>query len=93
MTPRSLKWFKHANSLGVDPMISYLGAEVIDSWSNFWNFEIPDESLEGMAIFARDYPEAAKHRWSIMAGPRPYLPIDSELQELKKNPKYSAVDF
>ena len=46
-----------------------------------------------MAIFARDYPEAAKHRWSIMAGPRPYLPIDSELQELKKNPKYSAVDF
>ena len=92
MSPRSKAWFEKAVAKGIDPMTAYMGTEVIDSWCNFWKFEIPDDSLDGMMRFAMSCPEGALHRWSILAGPRPFLPSDEDIEDLKSNPKYSALD-
>jgi len=92
MSPRSKAWFEKAIDNGVNNMTAYMGTEVIDSWANFWKFKIPDDSLNDMMTFALSCPEAALHRWQIMAGPRPYLPSAEEIERLKGDPKHSILD-
>lgn len=93
MTRRSQKWFEEALQRGIDPKIAFLGTELIDGWAQFWAYEISEENLEKMLNFASSCPEAALHRWSIMGGPRPWIPHDSEMPYLKDDPKYSIIDF
>jgi len=73
-------------------MTAYIGTELIDGWANFWGLEISDENLEGMIQFALAHPEAALHRWGILAGPRPWLPDAGTLTHLAADAKYSIVD-
>ena len=73
-------------------MTAYIATEMIDGWASFWSHHISDENLEAMIVFALSFPDAALHRWSIMGGPRPWVPDPSVLPELAKNPKYSVCD-
>ena len=73
-------------------MTAYIATEMIDGWADYWRHEITDANLEAMTQFALAYPEAALHRWSIMAGPRPWIPDTSELAELATNPRFSVAD-
>lgn len=74
-------------------MTAYIATELIDGWSQYWKHEISDEQLEEMIKFALKCPEAALHRWSIMAGPRPWLPDESMTTILAKEPRYSACEI
>ncbi len=73
-------------------MTAFIATEMIDGWADYWHHEISDENLEAMTQFALTHPEAALHRWSIMAGPRPWIPDASELAGLAMNPRYSVAD-
>jgi hypothetical protein len=92
MTERSKKWFDEAVRRGVDTKVAYYGAETIDSWSRYWKHEISDANLGKMVDFALSNPAAALHRWSILAGPQPWIPHTSIIKELKENPKFSVID-
>lgn len=92
MSPISKKWFENAIHEGIDPQIAYFGAEVIDSWSQFWRHDISEDNLSEMIRFAKKCPEAALYRWSNIAGPRPWIPEMSLYDILKSNPKYSPLD-
>jgi len=73
-------------------MTAFVATEMIDNWANFWSHEISDDNLEAMTKFALACPDAALHRWSIMAGPRPWVPEESLFPVLAKSPKYSLCD-
>ncbi len=92
MTPQGKKWFDEAVQKGIQPLLAYAGTEVIDSWAGFWGYSIPEKSLKEMIDFAVAFPEAALHRWSTIAGPRPWLPDDSTKPFLKDKPQYSWLD-
>jgi hypothetical protein len=74
-------------------MTAYIGTQLIDGWAQFWKHEISDEQLKEMIEFALKCPEATLHRWSIMIGPRPWLPDDSVISILEKEPRYSDCDI
>jgi len=93
MNARSKIWFEDAKAAGMPESVAYLGSEVIDSFDSFWNHQISDENLGKMKRFGVEYPEAASHRWSLVAGPCPWFPHDGEEKELKRDPKYSALDL
>jgi hypothetical protein len=92
MTKRSQKWFHDAVQSGMDTVTAYMGTEVIDSWENFWKHSISDENLLGMKNFGLQFREAALHRWSIQAGPRPWLPSDETKKKLKDDPRWSTLE-
>jgi len=73
--------------------VAYLGTEVIDSFETFWKHEISDENLGKMKRFGIEFPEAASHRWGLVAGPCPWFPRDGEEEKLKLDPKHSAFDL
>jgi hypothetical protein len=73
-------------------MTAFIATEMIDGWSCYWHHEISDDNLEAMTQFALTYPEAALHRWSIMAGPQPWIPNASEFAGLATNPRHSVAD-
>lgn len=73
-------------------MTAFIAIEMIEGWSDYWHHEISDENLEAMTQFALTYPEAALHRWRLMAGPRPWIPDASEFAGLAMNPRYSVAD-
>jgi hypothetical protein len=93
MSPRSRLWFQDERQRGVAVATAFVAAEMIDGWTTFWKHEISDENLEAMTRFALACPEAALHRWSIMAGPRPWIPEETLMSELAVNPKYSLNDY
>ena len=73
MNARSRLWFDDAMAAGMPVSVAYLGTEVIDSFEVFWKYQISDENLEKMKRFGIDYPEAASHRWSLVAGSMPMV--------------------
>jgi len=93
MNPRSKLWFEDAKASGMPVSVAYLGTEVIDSFEAFWKHQISDENLQRMKSFGIEHPEAASHRWSLVAGPCPWFPRDGEDDQLKRDPKYSALDL
>jgi hypothetical protein len=92
MTSRSQKWFQDAIAAGVDGITAYYGTEVIDSWEEYWKPAISDENLRLMREFALKSPRAALHRWSILGGPRPWVPNDDVQALLAVDPKWSLLD-
>lgn len=92
MNERSHKWFLEAVQSGMDQLVAHFGVEVIDSWENFWKFSIPEETLAKMKTFGLSFPEAAIHRWGLLAGPVPWVPQESEEKLLKTDPRYSPFD-
>jgi hypothetical protein len=92
MNERSHRWFQEAVQAGMDQMVAHYGAEVIDSWENFWKYSITAEILEKMKEFGLRYPAAAKHRWGLQAGPCPWVPQEEEGEMLNKDPRYSPFD-
>ena len=93
MNARSHKWFEDAKAAGMKVTAAYLGTTVIDSWEDFWQHTISEKNLSDMMAFGLEFPEAASHRWSIMSGPRPWSPQEDEKKELKRDPRFSALDL
>lgn len=92
MTARAQLWFKAAKAAGMDSMLARFGADVIDSWESFWKHEISEENLRQMLLFGAANPEAAMHRWALLAGPCPWFPSsDEERKALASDPKYAPV--
>ena len=93
MNARTKLWFEDAKASGMPVSVAYLGTEVIDSFETFWKHEISDENLRKMKRFGIQFPEAASHRWSLVAGPCPWFPRDGEEEKLKQDPKFSPHDL
>jgi hypothetical protein len=92
MNPRSHQWFLDSVAAGMDKMVAHYGTEVIVSWETFWKCPISDDNLMAMREFGLKYPQAAMHRWGLLAGPRPWVPQKTEEGSLRKDPRYSPHD-
>ena len=86
-------WFREAQANGVSTFLARLGAEVIESYSEFWRHNISEENKKKMLEFAIQLPDAALHRWSIIAGPCPWTPDETEVDHLRANPRLSWLDL
>lgn len=73
-------------------MTAYMRTEVIDSWDQFWKHSISEENLQKMKNFGLQFPKAALHRWSLQAGPRPWVPDDETKKKLKDDPRWSTLE-
>ena len=92
MTARAQHWFKEAKAAGMDSMLARFGADVIDSWESFWRHEISEENLRQMLLFGVASPEAAMHRWTLLAGPCPWFPsTEEEKKALLSEPEYAPI--
>lgn len=65
---------------------------IIHSYAEFWKHEITEDNLAKMLRFGLMLPEAAWHRWNLLGGPCPWFPDESEENNLKLDPRYSAWD-
>jgi hypothetical protein len=92
MSPEIKVWFDEAIRRGVKAQAAWMGTELIGAFENFWHFKISEQDREKMIEFALQNPAAAVHRWNLVGRPRPWLPQESEMLELKKNPRYSMLD-
>jgi len=92
MTARAQHWFNEAKAAGMDSMLARFGADVIDSWESFWRHQISEENMRQMLTFGLENPEAAIHRWSLLAGPCPWFPVtEEEKRALLSDPMCAPV--
>jgi len=92
MTSRAQNLFREAKAAGMDNMLARLGGDVIDSWESFWQHPISEENMRQMLSFGIANPEAAQHRWALLAGPCPWFPGEEEEKKaLLRDPRYAPT--
>jgi hypothetical protein len=92
MTSRAQHWFKEAKAAGMDSILARLGGDVIDSWESFWQHQISKENMRQMLSFGISNPDAALHRWALLAGPCPWFPSEEEEKKaLLRDPRYAPT--